>query len=296
MIINNSTIAEHPLAKTIVNRTNQRMEFKTIYLLTDFSDHSRNASKYAIDAFGSSVNYLLINTVNIRSSAGTLIDIEQIAHQESLQSLKNEEEELKAYAGNVELDIELICKSGSAPDVINELIPLINADLIVVGSKGRSKLDEILIGSITTAIIRGVKKPVLAVPVGAKFEQMDQIVLASDLTNSTKPNVIEMITALKHKFKAKISGTSIKVDDEPLTDEENKLLSSLEGVEVINDFSIVRNSNVSKAVMDFCDTNHADLLVVVAKHTSFFKRFFHKSVTKELVNHEILPILVLEDN
>jgi len=284
------------LALRILNYTNKQMEFKTIYLLTDFSDDAKNACRYAIDAFGSSVNYLLINTISIRSSAATLIDIEQIAHQESLESLKNEEAELRAYANDTALDIELISKTGTAPDVINDLIRLINADLIVVGSKGRSKLDEILIGSVTTAIIRGVKRPVLAVPIAAKFEQMNQVVLASDLANSAKSNVIDMISTLKETFHTKISGTTIKTDDNPLTVDEAILLNELEQINVIDDYTIIRNPNVSKAVMDFCEKKHADLLVVVAKHTSFFKRFFHKSVTKELVNHEILPILVLEDN
>lgn len=296
MRIERTKEVEAPLARTIVNYTNKQMEFKTIYLLTDFSDDAKNACRYAIDAFGSSVNYLLINTVNIRSSAATLIDIEQIAHQESLESLKNEETELRAYVNDPALDIELVSKTGTAPDVINDLLELINADLIVVGSKGRSKLDEILIGSVTTAIMRGVKRPVLAVPIAAKFEQMNQVVLASDLANSTKSNVIDMIYALKETFHAKISGTTIKTDDKPLTEQESTLLNELEQINAIDDYSIIRNSNVSMAVMDFCEKNHADLLVVVAKHTSFFKRFFHKSVTKELVNHEILPILVLEDN
>ena len=284
------------MALRILNYTNKQMEFKTIYLLTDFSDDAKNACRYAIDAFGSSVNYLLINTISIRSSAATLIDIEQIAHQESLESLKNEEAELRAYANDTALDIELISKTGTAPDVINDLIRLINADLIVVGSKGRSKLDEILIGSVTTAIIRGVKRPVLAVPIAAKFEQMNQVVFASDLANSAKSNVIDMISTLKETFHTKISGTTIKTDDNPLTVDEAILLNELEQINVIDDYTIIRNPNVSKAVMDFCEKKHADLLVVVAKHTSFFKRFFHKSVTKELVNHEILPILVLEDN
>lgn len=296
MRIERTKEVEAPLARTIVNYTNKQMEFKTIYLLTDFSDDAKNACRYAIDAFGSSVNYLLINTVNIRSSAATLIDIEQIAHQESLESLKNEEAELRAYAHDTALDIELISKTGTTPDAINDLLELINADLIVVGSKGRSKLDEILIGSVTTAIMRGVKRPVLAVPIAAKFKKLNQVVLASDLANSTNSNVIDMISALKATFHSKISGTTIKTDDKPLTEEESTLLNELEQINAIDDYSIIRNSNVSKAVMDFCEKNHADLLVVVAKHTSFFKRFFHKSVTKELVNHEILPILVLEDN
>ncbi len=275
---------------------NNKMEFKRIYLLTDFSEHSRNAAKYAIDAFGLSVDYFLINTFSVRSGAATLIDIEELAHQESLDDLKREVEKLQLYVGNVDFKIDYFSKNGATVDGINNLLVDFPAELIVVGSKGMSKLDDFLIGSVSASIMRGVKKPVLAVPISAKYAQMDRVVLASDLLNSSKPAVIDMLKMLKNKFHAFVSSVTVRQNEEPLNNEENALLAALSTTEFIDSVEVLREANVSKSLMDYCKTNSADMLVIVAKHTSFFKRFFHKSVTKELVNHEILPILVLEDN
>jgi nucleotide-binding universal stress UspA family protein len=271
-----------------------KMEFKVIYLLTDFSEHAKNASEYAIDAFGTNVSYVLINSYEVRSTAATLINIEEIAHQESMIHLKNEAERLTDIYPNVK--IETWSKSGSAVNVINKFMQDFEADLVVAGSKGMSKLDEILIGSTTSAIIRGVRKPILTVPLKAKFKKMDQIVFGSDLQNSNKAENIAILDSLKGRFNARISAASVRMSSSDLTEEEKDLVSTLTNRDAIDDVSIVRDEDISRGLMDYCQESAADLLIVVAKHTSFFKRFFHKSVTKDLVNHEVLPILVLEDN
>jgi len=236
----------------------------------------------------------LINSYLVRTSAATLIDIEEIAHQESLEQLKDEESRL--FIKYSDLKLQSVSKNGTPVDTINDLNEIDPVDLIVVGSKGISRLDEILIGSVTTAIMRGVHKPVLAIPLKARFDKMDKLVMASDLHNANKPNVIKAISQFKSHFDAHTAAATVKMDEKDFTEEEQKLMKELEKVEPLDEIVVIKDTNISKGLMDYCDKVDADLLVVVAKHTSFFKRFFHKSITKELVNHEILPILVLEDS
>ncbi|NOQ74939.1 MAG: hypothetical protein GQ574_23200 [Crocinitomix sp.] len=270
------------------------MEFNVIYLLTDFSEHAKNAGEYAIDAFGTDVSYVLINSYEVRSTAATLINIEEIAHQESMAHLENEAERLLEIYPN--LKIEKWSKSGSIVNVINRCLKNYDADLVVTGSKGMSKLDEILIGSTASAVIRGVDRPVLTIPLKAKFTQMNNIVFGSDLLNSMKAENIEITEALKDRFNAKVSAATVKMNKTDLSTEEQLLIDKLSKRDVMDDVTVIRESDVSVGLMNFCKESSADLLVVVAKHTSFFKRFFHKSITNDLVNHEMLPILVLDDN
>ncbi len=286
----NSVIEAQPNQTNLIKN---QMEFNVIYLLTDFSEHAKNASEYAIDAFGTNANYVLINSYEVRSTAATLINIEEIAHQESMIHLENEEERLLEIYPN--LKVEKLSKAGTAVNVVNKFLGDYEADLVVVGSKGISKLDEILIGSTSSAVIRGVHKPVLTVPLNAKFNKMDNIVFGSDLVNSNKEENLEITKVLKNRFHAKVSAATVKMSNTELTSEEQSLVDQLTKTEVMDEVSIIRKSDVSKGLMDFCKESSADLLVVVAKHTSFFKRFFHKSITNDLVNHEVLPILVLED-
>ena len=272
------------------------MNFKTIFLLTDFSDHSRNACRFAIESFGSEVDYFLINSFDIRTTAATLIDIEEIAREESELHLKNVKKELREEFPDLGLKITCLSKSGKTVNVINRLRKEYPADIVVVGSKGFSKLDGILIGSVTNSVMRGVDAPVLSVPIKAKFNKMDQIVLGSDLLNSNKKSVLNVLAKLKETFKSKISVASVKNHDGDLTDEENAILDKMGKNEIFEEYNILREEDISKGLMEYCEKTNADLLVVVAKHTSFFKRFFHKSITAELINLTALPILVLDDN
>lgn len=274
----------------------EKTDFRIIYLLTDFSDHARNACKFAMQAFGTGVNYLLINSFEVRSGAATLIDIEEIAREESLQALESEKKWIDGLFPAENYKVELFSRSGSAVDVINKLMTHSPADLIVVGSKGISKLDDFLIGSVTTSIIRGVNTPVLAVPLKAVYTNMEQLVLASDLNNANRPEVFEMVSKLKKRFNSNVSAATVKMDSAELSTQEMSLLKDLENASPLDEISILRGDNISKELMDYCAFTSADLLIVVAKHTTFFKRFFHKSITRELVNHDSMPILILEDN
>jgi nucleotide-binding universal stress UspA family protein len=282
---------DHPAQK---KRMKKHKEFNVVYLLTDFSDHAKNAADYAIAAFGTDVSYVLINSYEVRSTAATLINIEEIAHQESMIHLGNESERLMEVYPN--LKIENWSKSGSTVNVINRCLKNYDADLVVVGSKGMSKLDTILIGSTASTVIRGVDKPVLTIPLEAKFTQMENIVFGSDLVNSNKADNIAFAEALKSRFNARVSAATVKTNKAELTKEEQVIFDQLKKTDVMDDVSIIREADISTGLMNFCKVSSADLLIVVAKHTSFFKRFFHKSITNDLVNHEMLPILVLDDN
>jgi nucleotide-binding universal stress UspA family protein len=271
-------------------------EFKTILLMTDFSAHSKNACRYAIETFGFEPTYFLINTYEIKGSAATLIDIEGLAHQDSLEGLKEQEDDLRALFPSAKLKLNSVVKRGAPAHVINKFSKVENADLIVVGSKGISKLDEILIGSVTSAIMRGTELPVLSIPLGAKPSRLEQVVLASDLVNVKKENTVVPIKMLKNKFKSYVTTVTVADKSNKNLIENEASIATLKNESFSDEFVVLENQDISQAVTKYCAENKTDLLVVVAKHTGFFQRFFHKSITTELVNHESLPILVLEDS
>lgn len=276
----------------------EKTDFRTIYLLTDFSDNARNACKFAMQAFGTGVNYLLINSFEVGGGAATLIDIEEIAREESIEALEREKGWIDNLFPDQNYDVELFSRSGSPVDAIHKLMANFPADLIVVGSKGISKLDNFLIGSVTTSIIRGVNIPVLAVPLKAAYTNMNRLVLASDLNNANKPHVFEMVSKLKKRFGSQVSAATVKIDGAELSASEMSLVNELKNDSgtVVDEIRILKGDNISKELMEYCAVISANLLVVVAKHTTFFKRFFHKSITRELMNHDAMPILILEDN
>lgn len=64
--------------------------------------------------------------------------------------------------GSLPRDVEVVVTRGSATDAIVDAAK--NADLVVVGSRGRSGLGQLLLGSVSQAVVRNAGVPVVVVP------------------------------------------------------------------------------------------------------------------------------------
>ena len=58
--------------------------------------------------------------------------------------------------------VDVVVTRGSAPDAIIDAAE--GADLVVVGSRGRSGLGQLLLGSVSQAVVRNAGVPVVVVP------------------------------------------------------------------------------------------------------------------------------------
>jgi len=138
--------------------------FKRILIATDFSDASRNALRYAAAIARHHGARLYI--AHVVSSVGYKIvgpDAEVAAAEVAARDLK----ELWGKLGGVDdsrgIELALIVRRG---DVCNELEELIHKELInlvVVGTRGRTGISKVMLGSVAENIFRKVSCPVLTV-------------------------------------------------------------------------------------------------------------------------------------
>jgi nucleotide-binding universal stress UspA family protein len=121
--------------------------FHRILFAADLSDRSRAAFGAACSLAGESGAHLhVLNVVGTRD------------HR------KEAEDELRAfYRAAPALSVDYLVRCGHEPDAILRTADEVGADLIVVGTHGRSGLDRLLCGSVAESVLQRSSRPVLVV-------------------------------------------------------------------------------------------------------------------------------------
>jgi nucleotide-binding universal stress UspA family protein len=143
--------------------------FQTILLATDLSVSSREATARAIDlARRLGARLLIVNVLEKRRLAGSG------AHERVDQARREREEHLVARvreARDAGVTAEFMVWEGEAGSSIAAAAEAEHADLVVVGTRGRSGAERMLLGSVSDHVVRHAACPVLVVrPSGRRIE------------------------------------------------------------------------------------------------------------------------------
>ncbi len=145
------------------------MKFKRILCPIDFSDSSSAINEYACriaGATGAEVVFLHVLLPDVSIGAATTFDPRR-DEQQALKQLK----QLTPVENGIPYDYAV--RLGRAADQIVLYAVENDADLIVLGTHGRTGLKRVLMGSVAEAVIRRADCPVLAVKLDASVLQAD---------------------------------------------------------------------------------------------------------------------------
>jgi universal stress protein A len=149
---------------------------KKILFCTDFSNNSEPARTLAVDyakAFGAELLIVhVIDTTGIPRYADFMVPTmegemnrflrrSQEACAERLGSLASE-------CAQVVKDVKTYCRIGSAPNEIVALADEESADLLVMGTHGRTGVTHLVLGSIARSVLKKAHRPVLIVEAPAE--------------------------------------------------------------------------------------------------------------------------------
>jgi nucleotide-binding universal stress UspA family protein len=131
--------------------------FKTILFPVDSSRESRQAAELAAQLAQTYTSRLLVLTV-IDSEASESVESSQ---QEAVTQLL---EEAKTFFAEQNITAEAIERTGKPAFVICDVADELNADLIVMGSRGMGLLNEETMESVSHRVVNLSPCPVLIVP------------------------------------------------------------------------------------------------------------------------------------
>jgi universal stress protein A len=142
---------------------------KSILVPTDFSEHSDKAIKQAADiAEQNSSKIYLLHVVDWPQQCAVDYCIAEETIQAVVEKSKNEatkkmKEEVEKVLRTKKIDISFEVKSGVPHQEILKEQAEKKVDLIVIGSRGRTGIARILVGSVADRVLHDAKCPVLLV-------------------------------------------------------------------------------------------------------------------------------------
>ena len=137
------------------------IKIERVLIPVDGSDSSKNAAKYAahlVNARNPKL-YLLNVWEPVNMTIGGEV-AEKLREEEQTKSMALLEEYMKLLEP-CGLGVELIARSGRPDYVILNVQDELDCDLIVIGSRGLSVLENMIMGSVVTRVLEGATCPVL---------------------------------------------------------------------------------------------------------------------------------------
>ncbi|WP_299124364.1 universal stress protein [uncultured Winogradskyella sp.] len=273
---------------------------KNILLLTDFSENSINAIRYALQQFES--DKCNFSVLNVQSSSSFMSDDLMLSGNQSLYDsiIKKTKDKLDELVAKLKDEFETktysiksIVDYDNLTDSINQIKTSKNIDLVVMGSNGVTGASEVIFGSNTINVIRKVDCPTLVIPKGFKYRPPNEILLPLDLTDSLSGNAFADAVSFVKRFGKKIHLLRIKPNnedsEEELKDKEN-ISAFLK--EIPHEYHVITGIPIELTVDSYTQTHHIDLTILLVQKESLFERFFTGSPTTKISNNIRVPLLI----
>jgi nucleotide-binding universal stress UspA family protein len=175
-----------------------------------------------------------------------------------------------------------------------------HAQLIVVGTKGASDLEEIILGSTTKKLIEKAPCPVIAIPNDVLPRNMDTMVYATDFEEEDI-HAIQKLTEIAKPLKAKIKVVHISTTEEYAGDLlmewfKDMLRSKVDYPDI--EFELLFSEDVFDTLKIYLGVVNADMVVMLEREKKgFLKKWFHRDLVKKMEDYgEIILMSFNEHN
>lgn len=179
---------------------------KNILFPTDFSENSRNALDFALEiALKSGANLHIMHSIEEPYDFPSRVEEVKKSLSQGVKKLFDALiEEIKEDEKYDKAPIKTYIQTGRALYTILEETENQDIDLVIMGSKGRTGLKKILLGSTTAQIVQRSAVPVLAVPNQSSYKGFKQIVFATDYKDGDL-NALQFVVSLAELFDSNIN-------------------------------------------------------------------------------------------
>jgi nucleotide-binding universal stress UspA family protein len=273
---------------------------KTILVPTDFSKTSEYACKIAAKiAKKTNATIYLIHLIELPKGVIDMAASSKFSIPESMLYLRKIREKilkLRETLFSKDINVEYFIKLNNPYDGIQKYADKIDADLIIMGFKGHSELEEIIIGSNTEKIVRSSKRPVIVVKQDSKKLKLKNLVFASNFKEENK-EVFGKFVDFANTFNSKIHLLKVNTPANFQSTSEAKQKVKY----FISEFNLPKykiniysDVSVEKGILNFAKDINADLIALSTHGRTGLAHLFTGSVTKSLSKTALKPMLTIK--
>lgn len=257
---------------------------------TDFSENAQLACDTAVDIVKKAQGELVVmHSYDLPYSDRSMtISLMEVMRENAQKNMADFAETLKDKGIKYTTKVEM----GNPIRLIKSLSAELDIDMVVMGTKGASGLEEVLLGSNAASCIQNTDVPVLVIPPRHKLENFGKVILATDMAFED-PAPLRDLKRFLSLYPATLEVLYIQDGSEISKDARQMLEQELEGIEY--HLSILHGKNVEKEIITRAESSNAQLISAVHRHYGFFEGLFHSSVTAKLAYHSSIPLLALQE-
>ncbi|QBA64525.1 universal stress protein [Muriicola soli] len=277
---------------------------KTFLYATDLSENSISAFHFAVmlsEQLKAKLHVLhvfdmkatFISTVSL-----TYAKREEIMYKEQFEKLK---EFCKKHHGlklpdYITLNVE---ENSFSSTGILEKAESLNADLILVGTKGSSLIKDIFLGSTATNLIKYSYVPVLAIPLEYESKPIRKIIYATAFEEADIL-AIRKLVGLAEPFGAEIKLIHVSTEDEYAGKDQmewfREMLESKVEYDKIN-FDLRFSDDVFNTLFNYFKEEDASIIAMLEREgPGFFKGLWHKDTVSRMKLQIDRPLLSYHKN
>ena len=270
--------------------------FKTILCPVDFGELSAHALRHTNLLAGCGNAKVIAFYANwfeapAYFTAGRVEELQKQYREAFVEAERSLRAFVDSTLGENAVNVETRVVEALPADGIRELAASTGADLIVMGTHGRSGFNRWMLGSVTERILRESPVPLLTVR-AAPLGPVRRILSPIDGTEASR-NAFRLAAGLGACFSAEI--TAVYVHEGGSAQSVPDLCNWIpaEAQQRCNIRELVRHGDPAEEIVALASEEAFDLLVIGAPHRRFFEGMVLGTTTLRAVRHAPCPVLTV---
>lgn len=282
----------------------------------DFSEYSMDACRFAFRLAAernAKVKIMHVYLNPYQPVAFPVVDVFAGSLQQATEGLQSTLERIRHDMSELCKNIDAEINSGQLPfvnfsymlreglpeDEILDFAKVYNPELIVMGTKGKSKNEPDIVGSVTAEVMEQSFIPVAVLPENSNLQSIDEAQNIVFFTNFSQRNLeafdhlMDFVGQNNPKiFLAHIAFDRNEWDDIKIQGFASYLQKSYPHIEM--DYAILNGERLTQDIDKFVSANSIDMLAVTTGRRNVFVRLFSASTARKMLYHSHTPMLVLK--